>query len=83
MATGKFTVPNWAQRLIIQAVGVDYKDTTVRHEDDRNISFVHHRPRPHMTRDYIVNKITGDYVVSESGHEVLRGQVTLAPEIFS
>lgn len=83
MASSKFTVPNWAQGLIIQAVGIDYKNVTVRHEDDRNISFVHHRPKPFRVRDYIVDKITGEYVATELGHEVLRGRVMLAPTFFN
>lgn len=64
MATAKFRVPNWSQKLIIEAIGVNPDSVTIRNENDRNISFIVHQPRPNKIKEYIVNKLTGEYVSS-------------------
>ena len=51
----KFTVPNWAQALIAKGAGLDPSKVVVRHEDERNISFVQHNPR----KDILINKVSG------------------------
>lgn len=45
MATVSFTVPNWSQRVLASAAGLDPEGVVVRHEDDRNITFLQHCPR--------------------------------------
>lgn len=56
----KYTPPNWNQKLIAQAVGLDPKNVTVAHEDDRNISFLQYTPRKFV----LVCKVDGAVVES-------------------
>ena len=65
MAAAKFTAPNWAQKVIIQAAGVNPRDVTVSGDCDTYISFTEHRQRHLPRRDYIVDKITGKVLMSE------------------
>ena len=58
MATKKCTVPNWAQALIARGVGLDPNKIVVRHEDDRNISFLQHMPR----KEFLVGKADGQVI---------------------
>lgn len=60
MAITKFSVPNWAQALIARSAGLDPNKVAVRHEDDRNISFLQHMPR----KDVLVCKVDGTVIVS-------------------
>lgn len=60
MATMKFTVPNWAQALIVRAINLDANGISVRLEDDRIIVLLEHKTGV----EYIVNKATGKVVVA-------------------
>lgn len=60
MATAKFTVPNWNQKLIAVAVNLDPDGVSVRMEDDSKICFLEHKTR----NEYIVNKATGKVTVA-------------------
>ena len=44
MAAKKYAVPNWAQAVLAQAVGLDPANVSVAHEDDRTISFQQYQP---------------------------------------
>lgn len=59
MATTKFTVPNWEQGLIAQAVGLDPGGIAVRADDDKTIVMLEHKTR----KEYIVDKVTGKVLV--------------------
>lgn len=65
MAAGKFSAPNWAQKVIIQAAGIDPGRVAVSNDCETHISFTEHRARPLKRRDYIVDKITGQVLMSE------------------
>ena len=60
MATTKFTVPNWSQKLIAVAANLKPDDLCVRTEDDRTIVFLRHTDR----REFLINKITGNVIES-------------------
>ena len=60
MATAKFTVPNWCQELIARAVDLDPRGIAVRTEDEKSIVLLEHKTR----KEYIVNKTTGQVIVS-------------------
>lgn len=55
MAVSRFAVPNWAQRLIADAAGLQGRAIAVRHEDDRSILFLDHKTRD----EYFVTKENG------------------------
>lgn len=65
MAAGKFAAPNWAQKVIIQAAGIDPCRVAVSNDCETHISFTEHRVRPHKRRDYIVDKISGQVLMAE------------------
>ena len=58
MATKKFAVPNWTQALIARGIGLDPDKVVVRHEDDRNITFLQHMPR----KEFLVSKADGSVI---------------------
>lgn len=60
MATKKFTVPNWGQALIAQALGLDPKNVAVEHDDDLHITFLQYLPRVQIQ----VCKATGTVIRS-------------------
>lgn len=60
MATKKFSVPNWGQALIAQALGLDPKNVAVEHDDDINITFLQYLPREQIQ----VCKVTGNVIKS-------------------
>jgi len=55
MATVKFADPNWSQKLIARAVGLDPASVVVRLDSDDTIVLLEHKTRA----EYIVNKTTG------------------------
>lgn len=59
MATTNLSVPNWMQKLVAQAVGLE-GNITVRMEDDTRIVFQTHIPD---RKEYSVNKLTGKVTV--------------------
>lgn len=60
MSNGKFSVPNWMQAKVAEAIGLDPKGVVVRLEDESRIVFLVHKTR----EEYSVNKTTGNVVVS-------------------
>ena len=58
MSTVKLTVPNWCQRLIASAVGLDPEAIVVRVDSDDTIVMMDHKTR----NEYIINKATGKVV---------------------
>ena len=58
MAAAKYTMPNWAQALIVQKINLPTETTVVCNENDENISFMDLKTR----REYIVKKSTGQVV---------------------
>ena len=59
MSTKKFTVPNWSQSVLAREVGLNPKNVSVEHEDDRTISFVQYHPHCSV----LVGKIDGTTIV--------------------
>ena len=55
MAVSRFAYPNWVQRLIADAAGLQGRAIAVRHEDDASILFLDHKTRD----EYCVNKEDG------------------------
>lgn len=49
-------VPNWAQRQLAIAAGLDPEKICVRNEDDRNIVFLQYMPR----QEILVCKVDGE-----------------------
>jgi len=68
-----FNVPNWAQSLIAQAAGLNADRVVVRHENDRNITFLQHNPR----REILVSKVTGEKTVTEDSYVTSRPTVAI------
>jgi hypothetical protein len=58
MAMNKFTVPNWAQKLIAVAAKLKPDDVSVVTENERLIVFLRHTDR----REFLVEKTTGNVV---------------------
>ncbi len=60
MATDKFTVPNWMQSRVAEAIGLDPNTAVVRMEDESRIVFQVHK----TGKQYNVNKSTGNVIES-------------------
>ena len=54
----KFYVPNWVQKLVAKAVGLDPSGVAVRMDDDDTIVLLDHKTR----KEYIIDKATGNVV---------------------
>ena len=61
MGMKKFSVPNWGQAVIARAVGLDPKNVSVEHDDDRCIVFLQYMPHRTVT----VEKIDGTVIRTE------------------
>ena len=55
MSTVKFSEPNWAQKLIAKAIGLEPAEIVVRTDSEDMIVLLAHKTRV----EYIVNKVTG------------------------
>ena len=62
MAAANFSAPNWHQKLIAKAVGLEPRSVTVRIDNDQLICFVDHKSRPR--RELIVDKTTGEVTMA-------------------
>lgn len=51
----RYTVPNWAQAIIARAVNLDPNMVGVKHENDRNITFLQYNPRKEIS----ISKVDG------------------------
>ena len=60
MATVRFSVPNWVQGVIAQAINLNPGDVVVRMDNETRIVFLESKTR----KEYTVNKVTG--VVTQS-----------------